>query len=326
MGSKCGVRVAVYTVSMEKMPTTLPVTEPPVPEGIESAESRETVYDRIESLQLEYCARVWERKIPPLPGVDLNSTSFAEFIDTYSSIGSQIAMLFKERTGKYASEAPELADDFRNKAFSAIEKLHAASPDSWVHNIRETLAGLAQELPIGEEQALEEDVAQDGMDDGAYARSSGPFYAGIFHYGIYKGSKTLEKYGITPDDTFVEVHIEALAEQDTATAAGSRISLKDSLAELAKSIHEHAPGAKLLIAKSWLMDTPLAGRLGFTVDPEPLPVGQTMGFWGQFVQQDGEINRKRSEQFMQTGVAEYNTLYGYMSVEDLLETYSSREG
>lgn len=94
---------------------------------------------------------------------------------------------------------------------------------------------------------------------------------------------------------------------------------------VADRIVDRDRSAKAVIGCSWLMDTPIAKRLGFIQVPEAeMPVND-FSTWLQFVNEDGQIHQERLHHMLETGALPFRSRLAYMPTEKFLEKYLSEE-
>lgn len=90
---------------------------------------------------------------------------------------------------------------------------------------------------------------------------------------------------------------------------------------MAEHIIDKEPETTAVIGKSWLLDTPLAGRLGFQQVEDNETKQNDFSTWLQFIDKNGEINQKRFNQFLKTEELPYKSTKAYMLIEDFLRRY-----
>ncbi len=73
--------------------------------------------------------------------------------------------------------------------------------------------------------------------------------------------------------------------------------------------------------ESWLLDTPLASRLGFQRIEDNETKQNNFSTWLQFIDKNGEIDSKRFNQFLKTEELPYKSVKAIMLVEDFLKKY-----
>ncbi len=134
-----------------------------------------------------------------------------------------------------------------------------------------------------------------------------------------KKYQDLEKLGFSKFDHFIEVHVEDFYNTDQNSLGPELIQHDFSL--VAEQIIDKEPDTAAVIGKSWLLNTPLAGRLGFKQVEDNETKQNDFSTWLQFIDKNGEINQKRFNQFLKTEELPYKSTKAYILVEDFLRRY-----
>lgn len=129
----------------------------------------------------------------------------------------------------------------------------------------------------------------------------------------------LEKFGFSRHDPFMEVHVENFYKLN-AEKLGPEL-IKKNLGKLAEYIIDKTPETRAIIGRSWLLDTPLAGRLGFKKIADENIEQNDLSTWYQFISKDGQIDQKRFNKFLETGELPYKVVRAYIPVEEFLAKY-----
>jgi len=148
--------------------------------------------------------------------------------------------------------------------------------------------------------------------------------AGLINFDL-GNSSGLEEFGIKKDDTCVYIHFEDLSKQKGKNTEINNIFSGESLSKLAIKIIEECPEAKAVIGRSWLVDSPIGKRIGFNVYKKYENVVDNPSFWGQFINEKGEINKQKMEKFLETGKGDYYPAQGFINIEDFLRKYLPKE-
>jgi hypothetical protein len=98
-----------------------------------------------------------------------------------------------------------------------------------------------------------------------------------------------------------------------------------SLEKLALKIVDEFPETKVIIGQSWLLDTPIAERIGFKIYRKKDSIGQGPSFWSQFINSKGQLDSKRVNKFLETGIPPYRVAIGFIKTEDFLRKYLPKE-
>lgn len=136
------------------------------------------------------------------------------------------------------------------------------------------------------------------------------------------GLPGLEARGIQPKDEYLELHVAEFFKVD-AEHFGAK-GIRDALGTIAERIVDQFPQTRAVTGISWLMDRPIARRLGFTVLDE-LQAQRGMGLWSQFIDKNGQIDRGRLQKFLDTGEVPFKRKFGFILVEDFLQKYLPAE-
>ncbi len=134
-----------------------------------------------------------------------------------------------------------------------------------------------------------------------------------------KKYQDLEKYGFSKADHFVEVHVEDFYNTGEKNLGSELIS--SDLGVVAEYILDKEPEAAAVIGKSWLLDTPLADRLGFKKIADNNIKQNDFSTWLQFIDKNGQIDHKRFKALLKTGELPYQSIKGYILTEEFLSRY-----
>lgn len=134
-----------------------------------------------------------------------------------------------------------------------------------------------------------------------------------------KKYKDLEKIGFLKSDHFVEVHMEDFYNTGVKNL-GSEL-IKNDLGVVAEHIVDKEPEAAAVIGKSWLLNTPLANRLGFKKIEDDASKQNDFSTWLQFIDKNGQIDQKRFNEFLKTGEIPYKSTKAYIPTEEFLKRY-----
>lgn len=101
--------------------------------------------------------------------------------------------------------------------------------------------------------------------------------------------------------------------------------MKQELSKVAEQIIDEFPQCAAVVGSSWLMDTPIAKRLGFTPIPEFKTPMNVYNAWLQLIDKNGQIDQNRLKKLMETGELPYRNTVGYIKTEDFLRSYLPKE-
>lgn len=131
--------------------------------------------------------------------------------------------------------------------------------------------------------------------------------------------KNLENFGFSKLDHFVEIHVRDF--YSTGEKSFGPELIKNDLATVAEYIVDKEPTTEAVIGKSWLLNTPLADRLGFKKIEDDTIKQNDFSTWLQFIDKNGQIDQKRFNEFTKTGELPFKSTKAYMSTEDFLRKY-----
>lgn len=138
--------------------------------------------------------------------------------------------------------------------------------------------------------------------------------------GRDKRYQKLIDLGFSKLDQFLEVHFEDFYRNDEKNISPELI--RNDLAAIAKYIVKEKPETAAVIGRSWLLDTPIANRLGFTeIEDDSAQPQNDFTTWLQFVDKSGEIDQKRFNKFLETGELPFTSVKAYIPVEEFLRKY-----
>lgn len=143
---------------------------------------------------------------------------------------------------------------------------------------------------------------------------------GLIHYNL-EHTNLLNEFGINKNDDCLSIHIYDFFEQKGKDPSLSKFSLKDSFSKLAIRIVEKYPEVRVIIGRSWLLDSPIGKKMEFNIYKRHKEVMRHAGSWGQFITENGEINKEKMKKFLDTGIPEFFPVEGFIKVEDFLRKY-----
>ena len=147
--------------------------------------------------------------------------------------------------------------------------------------------------------------------------------AGLISWSA-KHEPALEKYGISPNDKVLDIHVEEAFKHDGVSLRPRDI--EKNFQKIAQTIAKDYPDVKAVIGQSWLMNQRHAGRYGFQI-PEDIPGRDNgMSAWLQFVDMNGNIKEDLAKRLLETGEIPYKSHLGFMPIKDFLERYLPQDG
>ena len=285
----------------------LEISEPTKTETIENREG--ILEEKLFSLQIRYCEKLWKKEIP-FPDGNIEQMTFEEIMNRYSDISGEIHSAYIKRTGKVPGfEEREEIEKISNRILLEIHRAHDSHPTTWESNILSIIENVMKTLP-------ENHTNQEFKEKREVSR------VGLLRYEVRSGLRGLEglaKNVMNEEDECIMIHLDPLYKQQ---ALGVTESLSESFQKLAEKITTEYPHIKAVIAESWIVDSSIGKRIGFHEFPsqfEDFYHGES--FWGQFYDQNGEINQKRIDQFLNTGKAPFVVKGGYFTTNEFLGKY-----
>jgi len=149
---------------------------------------------------------------------------------------------------------------------------------------------------------------------------------GLIHFNLHKIGNELTQFGINEGDDCFSIHFKNLIDQKKENNSVNNIFSGESLSKLAEYIIDKEPQVKAVIGRSWLVDSPIGKRIGFNIYKKHKRIGNHSGFWGQFINEKGEINKERMQRFLNTGIPDFYVSEGFIKTEDFLKKFLNRKG
>lgn len=131
--------------------------------------------------------------------------------------------------------------------------------------------------------------------------------------------ESLKNHGFTEFDHYLEIHINQFYQTGEKNLGLDLI--KSDLAKIAEYIVDNEAETAAVIGKSWLLDSPIVSRLGFQSTEGGVGKENDPSTWFQFIDKNGEIDKKRFDKFIKTGELPYKSKIAYILVEDFLKRY-----
>ncbi len=297
------------------------ITQPIRTESLE--EHEQILDDKILEIQLEYIDRLLSEKIPPVKKSQQDSVSNLEsHIEEYTTLLQELVRCYKFQIIKSGEKwDPETMSgpaevNFKEK----IQEFYRENHNQWIRKTMQFLEEERRKTKQGTDDNLKTQISPEEE----YEEKENK--AGILSFGVSPLGENYEELvgsGISKEDACISIHLTPLF-KTTATSDATNLFSSHSLEKLAEQIVDKYPETKAIVAKSWLVDTPIAKRIGFTALYEGKYVG-TYQFWGQFIGSNGQIDHSRVKQFLETGKPPYGVKTGVIMTEDFLKKYLPKE-
>jgi hypothetical protein len=295
-----------------------------------SIEKRENLLEEeLLKIKLEYIDRIFSEKIPPLKNSEKDGESlihnFKELLNIYTPVLRDLVDARIENNIENNENRIQKYDAIEDEFFNKIFYLYKNNHKEW---IQRTVGMVAKSKTKNLIKAAKEGFASikipaetiEEIDDSHNK-------IGLLRYDVTKADAKWFKNtnaDIAQDDVCISVHLEPLYKTIKQKSENDTISPTKYLNELAVQIVDSCPEAKAVIGYSWIMDTVIAKKFGFTVY-ENENLDTSGAFWSQFISRDGKIDRKRVDQFLNTGTPPYKVKAGLIKTEDFLRKYLPKE-
>ena len=288
-----------------------------------SIEDREKLLsDRILSIQLRYSERMSSGEIPFIDG-SFKQMDFAQAASAYTWLPRRIRHDYAKRTGielggrELESYLDENEGEFANIFHEIMDNISkerelTTGANELAVRSEEIVTSIIERLPQAEVRGAKDERI--GRDD-----------VGSITYKVAKDMRGLEEHGISPDDLCADVHFEPMYTRKLSPENRKLgiADIEDSFGQLAKNIKEKHQDVKAVVGSSWLLDSQVVARLGF-IGLEPYEgngFSQGIGFWGQFIDAEGQIKQKEVDRFLETGKPKYRHMVGLIPIDEFLEKY-----
>lgn len=257
-------------------------------------EHERLLYEKLAEIQLYFAGQKFSQEVLTNP-----ETKFTQILDQYTSIISDLSNEYNQ-----TEEANEdNLQAFLKPILAEIDEIHRDHQEDWQTQIFQLLADKKSSLKKTAKQI----------------RNTQERIIGPIRYNINDNRQTdLEEYGIKKSDTCLEIHVEEFFKK--AEIELNPENLQNWFGKLAEEIVDKYPKVKFITGTSWLIDTPIARRLGFQVTDKKF-THLSQSTWLQFIDQNGQINHNRLKKLLGTGEFPYKVRFGFIRVEDFLQKF-----
>src|SRR3989338_5858511 len=129
--------------------------------------------------------------------------------------------------------------------------------------------------------------------------------------------------GLKPGDSYLEIHLQEAYKNPSEPVTSGQLTR--GFGKLAETIVKEMPATRGVTGYSWLMDTPIAKRLGFEIVPTAKGKRKGPAAWFQFLDKNGKLEKKRVEQLLREEKLPYEEKRGAIPVEAFLQRYLPAE-
>ena len=275
--------------------------------------------------QLEFVKRIQNKKTPFPEEINVDVNNIEDCFKKLTNIIGMISNAYHTRTHAPFdnNETDYKFEEIKETIFKKIRSEYEKNNDISPKVIIDIIDSVVNELPV---------ISEVKTDESKEVIDKKPHQAGLINYGerMIKESdyavpkEVLEKYNIDKKDSCIIIHLKALFKQKFDNKNSNNIFSSGSLKTLAQQIVSDYPDVRLILGKSWLMETPIAKKVGFNVyEKNSKLFGE--GFWGQFVDQNGQLNEERANYLLENGRPPFKVSEAYIPVEDFLKKYLPEE-
>lgn len=296
--------------------------EPKIENTIEKPRNIENLRYEILGYQYEYIDRLNKGLIQPVSEEDgCNNKNFGKILKQKTFLEEQLGEEYVKRMPNFKNtprgELRNRRMCFSDLVFSEISFLYTENKDNFRDNWKEKISEIIESKLniLGPVVNGFEEIKK--LNNENKPESFGLISQRIMNAGD-RGSDYLLRAGFKISDQFINIHFEDLFEQKKEDTTISNLFSADSLSKLAMGIVEKYPQVKGVAARSWLVDSVLGKRIGLTICNKLKKVSGGLGFWGQFIDEKGEIKKEKIQKFIETGIPELYTSEGFIKTEDFL--------
>lgn len=303
--------------------------EPKIENTVEKPRNIENLRREILEYQYEYVDRLNKGLIEPVSEKDVyKSKNLGDILKGRTSLGDQLREEYLKRMPDFKDvgrkELRNMQKCFSDLLFSEINFLYAENKDNFRDNWKNKISGIIESKleTLGPIVNSFEDIKKE-RDRNKKEKS------GLISNEIINVDNTDRGYilgaGFKEGDPLINIHFEDLFEQKKENPEVTNIFSIDSLSKLAVNIVEKYPQIKGIVAHSWLVDSAIGKKIGLTVYYKLKVAPEGLEFWGQFIDEKGNIKKEKIQKFIGTGIPEYYTSDGYINTEDFLRKYLPKE-
>jgi hypothetical protein len=278
----------------------------------DSKEKREMFLEKIEKISLVYA----DKKFQEIKQ-EKDSYKFSEAIKDFTPIKDIISRPVFHLAGFDLSGNKEKIALFLNDFYNEVDSIYEINGLD-LEKISELVEAKKNSIKkyLGVEELRESKDVSSGDGRLKVLEFNKIINIKVDHDGRYKD---LENVGFSESDQLVEIHVKDFYDTNEKNFGGDLI--KEDLSKVAEYIVDKEPQAVAVVGKSWLMDTPVAGRLGFERVNDGAKRQNDFSAWLQFVDKNGQIDQKRFNKFLETEELPFKSVKGYIRTEEFLKRY-----
>jgi len=267
----------------------------------------ESVYEELIDYQLQYIEKLDNGEIKII-GEKKEKENFRDLLKSSTSLPQTINDEYCKRIPCHKN-IEEKMENFCDMVLNEIYENYLKDKIHFRENVKQIIKNNLDK--IGNVVNSTESI------DGEYKKF------GLIHFDVIENEK-LSEFGIGPNESCLSIHLGDLCKQKENNQSVSNIFSGQSLEKIACEIVDKYQYIKAIIGKSWLIDSPIGKRVGFTKYDQDSTL-RNGGFWGQFINEKGQINKERIKKFLETGEADYYVSMGFIKTEDFLRKYLPKD-
>lgn len=288
-----------------------------VENSLGSSKKFENHNEELFDYQLQYIDKIEQGTIIPLyEKIEGYDETFEDYLIGYTNIRQYLNEEYCKIMGDRmysSSEERKKFDDWFDLIFNQVKLYHDKDKENYHDKVFKLYKDSLEKLS---ESTSKEKIYHNNDVDERF---------GLIHFNTTKALDEFSNFGINDGDDCISIHFTDLIEQKNKDHTVSNIFSGESLSKLAVEIIEKYPETKAVIAQSWLVDSPIGKRVGFTSAKKINDVVQDTRFWGQFIDEEGKIKKDKIQKFLNTGIPEFYITDGFIKTEDFLKKYLPKE-
>jgi hypothetical protein len=284
-----------------------------VENNIGSSKRFENLNEELLDYQFQYIDKIEDRTITPLYEKDEDyEETFKDYLYGYTNIRPYLSDEYYKIIGDkmYSSEGERKKfDEWFDSVFNQVKLSHDEDKKSYhdkAFKIFKDEIDKLSKLVNNKEKYNKKEIDQK---------------IGLIHFNQTEAMNEYTKFGINEGDDCISIHFKDLIKQKNEDNTINNIFSGDSLSKLAVEIVNKYPQTKAILVQSWIVGSPIGKRIGFTETKKINDVVQDTRFWGQFINDKGQINKERMQKFLNTGIPDYYITDGFIKTEDFLKKY-----
>jgi hypothetical protein len=285
-------------------------------------EHERLLHENFLNFQLGFVRKILDGSTPFPGNIGVDKTSIESCLNNMTDIRRDIYRIYCDHIGIAGiNNEDEHFQSIKNKIFEKIYLEFTENKNFSASGVSNIINEYIKQLPIPEViEGQKEKPKQEKNEAGLIDYNLKPIVNSEFNVPKY----VLEENNIDIHDYCVTLNMPALYQQKYNDENKKNIFSSGSLKLLAQDLVKNYPETRIVLGKSWLMNTVIGKRAGFHVYQEgSRAFGE--GFWGQFVDENGNLDKKRCDELYKNGIPPFRVSEGYMTIEEFLKKYLPEE-